>query len=76
MRPKSLVNDFLTKSRPSMGKNATSTTSIALLIVMTTIFAVLALDIAIPALVLSLMALSKWVVTLDLSPAEPEGETA
>ncbi|SEH24592.1 hypothetical protein SAMN03159407_2369 [Rhizobium sp. NFR12] len=76
MRPKSLVNDFLTKSRPSMGKNATSTTSIALLIVMTTIFAVLALDIAIPALVLSLMALSRWVVTLDLSPAEPEGETA
>ncbi|KQQ37586.1 MULTISPECIES: hypothetical protein [Rhizobium/Agrobacterium group] len=59
-----------------MGKNATSTTSIALLIVMTTIFAVLALDIAIPALVLSLMALSRWVVTLDLSPAEPEGETA
>jgi hypothetical protein len=76
MQPKSLVNDFLTKSRPSMGKNATSTTSIALLIVMTTIFAVLALDIAIPALVLSLMALSRWVVTLDLSPAEPEGETA
>lgn len=76
MRPKSLVNDFLTKSRPSMGKNATSTTSIALLIVMTTIFAVLELDIAIPALVLSLMALSRWVVTLDLSPAEPEGETA
>lgn len=76
MRPKSLINDFLTKSRPSMGKNATSTTSIALLIVMTTIFAVLALDIAIPALVLSLMALSRWVVTLDLSPAEPEGETA
>lgn len=76
MRPKSLVNDFLTKSRPSMGKNATSTTSIALLIVMTTIFAVLALDIAIPALVFSLMALSRWVVTLDLSPAEPEGETA
>lgn len=59
-----------------MGKNATSTTSIVLLIVMTTIFAVLALDIAIPALVLSLMALSRWVVTLDLSPAEPEGETA
>ena len=59
-----------------MGKNATSTTSIALLIVMTTIFAVLELDIAIPALVLSLMALSRWVVTLDLSPAEPEGETA
>ncbi|WP_430240688.1 hypothetical protein [Neorhizobium sp. DAR64861/K0K2] len=43
---------------------------------MTTIVAVLALDIAIPALVLSLMALSRWVVTLDLSPAEPEGETA
>jgi hypothetical protein len=59
-----------------MGRHATSTTSFALLIVMTTIFAALALDIAIPALVLSLMALSRWVITLDLYPAEPEGETA
>jgi hypothetical protein len=59
-----------------MGRHATSTTSFAFLIVMTTIFAMLALDIAIPALVLSLMALSRWVATLDLHPAEPEGETA
>jgi hypothetical protein len=48
----------------------------ALLVVMTTIFAVLALDISVPALVLSLMALSRWVVVLDFYPVEPKGETA
>jgi hypothetical protein len=48
----------------------------ALLLVMTTIFAVLALDITVPALVLSLMALSRWVVALDFYPVEPKGEAA
>jgi hypothetical protein len=48
----------------------------ALLLVMTTIFAVLALDIAIPAMTLSLMALSRWLVSLDLYPVEPRGKTA
>lgn len=48
----------------------------ALLVVMTTIFAVLALDISVPALVLSLMALSRWVIALDFGPVEPKGEAA
>ncbi|CDN53579.1 Hypothetical protein RG1141_CH12240 [Neorhizobium galegae bv. officinalis bv. officinalis str. HAMBI 1141] len=48
----------------------------ALLLVMTTIFAALALDIAVPALVLSLMALSRWLVSLDVYPVELRGRTA
>lgn len=48
----------------------------ALLIVMTTIFAVLALDIAFPALVLSVMALSRWLVLPDIYSAKPKGMTA
>jgi hypothetical protein len=54
----------------------TTTKDHALLIVMTTIFAVLALDISIPAVVLSLMALSKLVVELDLRPLRTEWEAA
>ena len=48
----------------------------ALLIAMTGIFAVLALDIAVPALVLSLMAISRWLVLPEMFPAEPRGKTA
>ncbi|KGD99533.1 hypothetical protein [Rhizobium sp. YS-1r] len=48
----------------------------ALLIVMTTIFAVLALNIAVPALVLSIMALSRWLVSSEIYPTEPRGKTA
>jgi hypothetical protein len=48
----------------------------ALLIVMTTIFAVLALNIAVPALVLSLMAISRWMVSLELNPMKLNGEAA
>ncbi|MEX2690993.1 hypothetical protein [Rhizobium mongolense] len=39
-------------------------------------FAVLALDIAVPALVLSIMALSTWAVTPNASLSRQEGETA
>jgi len=48
----------------------------ALLAVMTTIFAVLALDIAVPALVLSVMALSRWLVLPEMYPVGPRGKTA
>jgi len=48
----------------------------ALLIAMTTVFAVLALDIAVPALVLSIMALSRWLVLPEMYPVEPKGKTA
>jgi hypothetical protein len=47
-----------------------------LLTVMTTLFAGLALDISVPALVLSLMACARWMVTLDLGPAEWKGQAA
>jgi hypothetical protein len=36
----------------------------------------LALNIAVPALVLSVMALSRWVVSADLDLAELEGKAA
>jgi hypothetical protein len=47
-----------------------------LLIVLTWAFAALALNIAVPALVLSVMALSRWVVSADLGLAELEGKAA
>ncbi|TNM65167.1 hypothetical protein [Aliirhizobium smilacinae] len=47
-----------------------------LLIVLTGAFAALALNIAVPALVLSVMALSRWVVSADLDLAELEGKAA
>lgn len=47
-----------------------------LLIVLTGAFAALALNIAVPALVLSVMALSRWVVSVDLGLAELEGKAA
>lgn len=48
----------------------------ALLVVMTTIFAVLALNIAVPAVVLSAMALSRLLVLPEMHPVEPRGKTA
>ncbi|TCU17360.1 hypothetical protein EV132_104389 [Rhizobium sullae] len=39
-------------------------------------FAILALDIAVPALVLSVMALSTWAVTPDASLSRHEGKAA
>ncbi|SMF51188.1 hypothetical protein SAMN02982989_2986 [Xaviernesmea oryzae] len=48
----------------------------ALLAVMTTIFAALALDISVPAVVLSVMALSRWLVSPEIYPVEPRGKAA
>ncbi len=48
----------------------------ALLIVPTGAFAGLALNIAVPAAVLSLMALSRWIVLTDVDLAELEGNAA
>ncbi|WP_042118316.1 hypothetical protein [Rhizobium etli] len=39
-------------------------------------FAILALDIAVPALVLCIMALSTWLVSLDLPVARKQGGEA
>jgi hypothetical protein len=44
---------------------------LAFLVVATTFFAVLALDIAVPAVVLSAMALSNWLVLSTDWPALP-----
>jgi len=49
---------------------------IAFLIVMMTFFAVLALDIAVPAAVLSLMALVNWIVLQTGPMMEMRGKTA
>jgi hypothetical protein len=55
----------------------TKTARVALLPVAVMFFAVLALDIAVPTLVLSIMALSIWLVTFDLTITnEHEGVTA
>jgi hypothetical protein len=48
----------------------------ALLIVLTGAFAALALDITYPAVVLSIMALSRSLVSIDKDLAEVEGKTA
>jgi hypothetical protein len=48
----------------------------ALLVVMMTFFAVLALDIAVPAAVLSLMALLRWLATVEFNFDHPGGRTA
>jgi hypothetical protein len=48
----------------------------ALLFVMMTFFAGLALDIAVPAMILSLMALLKWMVSLDFDLVMPRGNAA
>ncbi|KKX34249.1 hypothetical protein [Rhizobium sp. LC145] len=47
----------------------------ALLGIMTMFFAVLALNIAVPAMVLSIMALARWIVLLEFDPAQPKGVT-
>lgn len=47
-----------------------------LLVIAVMFFAVLALDIAIPALVLCTMALSTWLVSLDLPVARKHGGEA
>lgn len=49
---------------------------IALLLIMMMFFAMLALDIAVPAMVLSAMALSKWLISMDIPVPERKGETA
>ena len=54
----------------------THLTDRALLIIMMMFFAVLALDIAIPALVLSLMALLRWLATNEVSFIQPGRRTA
>ncbi|MFB9951035.1 hypothetical protein ACFFP0_19480 [Rhizobium puerariae] len=48
----------------------------ALLVVMTAVFAVLALDIAVPTMVLSVMALMRWLLSPEMYPVEPRGKTA
>jgi hypothetical protein len=48
----------------------------ALLGIMTMFFAVLALDIAIPAILLSLMALLRWLPTVEFHLVQPGRRTA
>ncbi|MBA5803231.1 MULTISPECIES: hypothetical protein [Rhizobium] len=54
----------------------TKIAKVALLVTAMMFFAVLALDIAIPALVLCIMALSIWLVSLDLPVARKHGGEA
>jgi hypothetical protein len=49
---------------------------LALLSIMTMFFAVLALDIAIPAVVLSLMALLRWLPRVEFHLVQPGRRTA
>jgi hypothetical protein len=48
----------------------------ALLIVLTGAFAGLALNIAVPAVIMSVMALSRWIVLADVDLAELKGKAA
>ncbi|ACS55998.1 hypothetical protein ACCT14_22780 [Rhizobium brockwellii] len=54
----------------------TKIAKVAFLVTAMMFFAVLALDIAIPALVLCIMALSVWLVSLDLPVARKHGGEA
>ena len=47
-----------------------------MLIAMTAIFAMLALNIAVPAGVLCVMALTRWLMVPEMYPVEPRGKTA
>ena len=55
---------------------ATKIAKAAFLVTAMMFFAVLALDIALPALVLCIMALSVWLVSLDLPVARKYGGEA
>ncbi|WP_027666019.1 hypothetical protein [Rhizobium leguminosarum] len=54
----------------------TKIAKVPLLVAAMTFFAVLALDIAIPTLVLCIMASSTWLVSLDLPVARKHGGEA
>lgn len=54
----------------------TKIAKVAFLVTAMMFFAVLALDIAIPALVLCIMTLSVWLVSLDLPVARKHGGEA
>ncbi|HEX2146234.1 MAG TPA: hypothetical protein VHG11_01105 [Pseudorhizobium sp.] len=54
----------------------TTSSEWALLSIMTMLFAVLALDIAVPAFVLSLMALLRWLATVEFHLVQEGRRTA
>lgn len=61
---------------PVMPNLGTASSNRAFLIAMTAMFSILALDIAFPALVLSIMALSRWLVLADIRLPELKGTAA
>ncbi|NZD62954.1 hypothetical protein HX900_17765 [Rhizobium sp. WYCCWR 11290] len=61
---------------PRLTPMGTKVAKVAFLVTAMMFFAVLALDIAIPALVLCIMALSTWLVSLDLPVARKHGGEA
>ncbi|MBY3235735.1 hypothetical protein HFO17_14465 [Rhizobium laguerreae] len=62
--------------RPELTTMATKIAKAVFLVAAMMFFAVLALDIAIPTLVLCIMALSTWLVSLDLPVARKHGGEA
>ncbi|MEH7904103.1 hypothetical protein V7794_23205 [Rhizobium laguerreae] len=62
--------------RPELTTMGTKIAKAVFLVAAMMFFAVLALDIAIPALVLCIMALSTWLVSLDLPVARKHGGEA
>ncbi|GGD98375.1 hypothetical protein GCM10008012_47460 [Rhizobium anhuiense] len=61
---------------PELTPMGTKIAKAAFLVTAMMFFAVLALDIAIPTLVLCIMALSTWLVSLDLPVARKHGGEA
>ncbi|WP_143535276.1 MULTISPECIES: hypothetical protein [Rhizobium] len=61
---------------PELTSMGTRIAKAAFLLMAMMFFAVLALDIAIPTLVLCIMALSTWLVSLDLPVARKHGGEA
>ncbi|NKL92374.1 hypothetical protein [Rhizobium leguminosarum] len=62
--------------RPELTTMGTKIAKAVFLVAAMTFFAVLALDIAIPTLVLCIMASSTWLVSLDLPVARKHGGEA
>ncbi|MBB3163604.1 hypothetical protein HFO68_19065 [Rhizobium laguerreae] len=62
--------------RPELTTMGTKIAKAVFLVAAMMFFAVLALDIAIPTLVLCIMALSTWLVSLDLPVARKHGGEA
>ena len=70
------VNGMLTMDGAAPVQQGTQAPDRVLVGIMTMFFATLALDMSVPAVVLSLMAVMRWLVLAEFRLVQPEGRTA